>query len=108
MENESEELLRELLVVEHIVRENPCKMNTGVIKSLTNVIHNFIGEQCMENASRTDVARYYGRDVRTITRWKEQYPDFPVAHHHGHREISYNWFDVVKWKIKHKELWEGD
>lgn len=103
---EQEELVEELLVLNTIVQENPCGMNLGLMSALKEVVKSFIGKACIEGASREQVARYLGRDVRTITRWKDQYEDFPKSKHQGHKEISYDWIDVVRWKRKHVELFK--
>lgn len=87
-----------------MVRENPCGMKSIVLKSITEVLHSFVGRYCIESASKDQVAKYFNRDVRTITRWQQQYPDFPKPRHEGHHEVSYNWEEVVMWKIKHKEM----
>ena len=103
--NEQQELLTELMVVENMIRENPCRMNMGLIGALKEVMRSFVGKYCIESASKDQVASYLQRDVRTITRWQKDYHDFPQPRHEGHREVSYNWHDVVLWKMKHKEIY---
>lgn len=106
MENETEELLKELVIVETMIKENPCRMNHTVMSALREVVHTFIGKNCVEGASRDQVARYLERDVRTITRWQQAYEDFPKPRHDGHKEVSYTWTDVVAWKLAHKDIYE--
>lgn len=77
--DERQRLLEEWMVMGTIVDENPCGMKNGLFAALREVVHSFIGKACIEGASREQVARYLQHDVRTITRWKEQYPDFPKA-----------------------------
>lgn len=68
MENkEQEDLLMELMAIEVMVKENPCKVKCGVLASLKDVIHSFIGQHCMAGATREQVAKYLERDVRTIS-----------------------------------------
>lgn len=105
--NEREKLLEEIYVAELLIKENPCGMNGVVFKSIAIVIKGLLSNRFMKGASRTQVARYLGRDVRTLTRWQKEYDDFPKAGHDGHLEVSYNWWDVVKWRLKHNELYKG-
>ena len=105
MDDIQEELAEELMIMQSLIEENPCKMKHSLLTALKDVVHSFIGKNCIEGASREQVARYFGRDVRTLTRWKNTYADFPVARHNGHKEVSYDWIDIVRWKLSHKELW---
>ena len=74
MENkEQQDLLMELMAIEVMVKENPCKVKCGVLASLKEVIPTFIGNHCMSGATREQVAKYFGRDVRTISHWREKY-----------------------------------
>lgn len=104
MENNKQELLEELLTIETLVRENPCRMRDGLIGAIKEVFHSFVGKYCIESASKDQVAIYFNRNVRTITRWMQTYPDFPKPRHEGHHEVSYNWVEVVQWKLKHHDL----
>lgn len=96
-----EQLLEDLQVAELMVAQNPCRMPDGVLSALSGTIKGLLGAHFMKGASKEQVAVYLGRDVRTITRWQQQYPDFPRARHEGHQEVSYNWLEVVRWKVKH-------
>ena len=104
---EQQDLLAELMAIEVMVKENPCKIKCGVLSSLREVIHAFIGNHCMAGATREQVAKYFERDVRTISHWKEKYDDFPKPKKDFAQNKTYNWIDVVKWKINHKELFEN-
>lgn len=109
MENkEQEDLLMELMAIEVMVKENPCKVKCGVLASLKDVIHSFIGQHCMAGATREQVAKYLERDVRTISFWKEKYDDFPEPKKDFAKNKTYNWLDIVKWKMKHRELYENN
>lgn len=103
---EQEDLLAELMAIEVMVKENPCKVKCGVLSSLREVIHTFIGNHCMAGATREQVAKYFERDVRTISHWREKFDDFPKPKKDFAQNKTYNWLDVVKWKINHKELFE--
>lgn len=103
---EQQDLLAELMAIEVMVKENPCKVKCGVLASLKEVIHSFIGNHCMAGATREQVAKYFERDVRTISHWREKYDDFPQPKKDFAQNKTYNWIDVVKWKLKHKELFE--
>lgn len=96
-----EQLLEDLQVAELMVAQNPCRMPDGVLSALSGTIKGLLGTHFMKGASKEQVAVYLGRDVRTITRWQQQYPDFPRPRHEGHQEVSYNWLEVVRWKVKH-------
>lgn len=102
----NKELLHDLSALSILIEENPCGMKNGLIKSLADVVRGIIIQRCTEGASREQVARYLKRDVRTIARWQNMYDDFPERKHCGHKEVSYNWLDVVKWKKNHSELFE--
>lgn len=104
---EQEDLLAELIAIEVMVKENPCRVKCGVLSSLREVIHSFIGTHCMAGATREQVAKYFGRDVRTLSHWKEKYDDFPEPKKDFAMNKTYNWLDIVKWKLKHKELFEN-
>ena len=104
---EQEDLLAELMAIEVMVKENPCRVKCGVLSSLREVIHTFIGNHCMAGATREQVAKYFGRDVRTLSHWREKFPDFPKPKKDFAQNKTYNWLDVVKWKINHKELFEN-
>lgn len=106
MESVQKELIEELLVIETMLKENPCGMEKGLIKALKEVAHSFIGKQCLEGASREQVAKYLQRDVRTLSRWKQEYDDFPTPIlSPGKKEVTYNWMDIVHWKLAHKEIY---
>ena len=108
MENkEQQDLLMELMAIEVMVKENPCKVKCGVLASLKEVIHTFIGNHCMSGATREQVAKYFGRDVRTISHWREKYPDFPEVKKDFSQNKTYNWLDIVKWRLKHQELFDN-
>lgn len=100
-----ERLLEELHVAELMVMENPCRMPDSVLGALRVAIKGVMGVHFMKGASRDQVASYLERDVRTLGRWAHQFPDFPKARHEGHLEVSYNWMDVVRWKMRHSELY---
>ena len=101
-----EELLVELAVVETMIKENPCGLRGSIFEALKDVVKTFIGTHCVQGATREQVAKYFGRDVRTISHWKEKYDDFPKPKKDFAQNKTYNWLDVVKWKINHKELFE--
>ena len=105
MEDNRQQLLEELLTAEVLIRENPCRLNNNVLGALKDVMRSFIGKYCIESASKDQVAIYLQRDVRTISRWMKDYSDFPKPRHEGHHEVSFNWMEVVHWKLKHKELY---
>lgn len=107
MEANQEELLKELIIVETMVKENPCRMKQGLLSSLTEVVRSFIGKHCIEGATREQVAKYFQRDVRTISHWKDRYDDFPKVKKDFSQNKTYNWIDIVEWKLKHKELYEN-
>ena len=96
-----EQLLEDLQVAELMIEQNPCRMPDGVLSALSGTIKGLLGTHFMKGASKEQVAVYLGRDVRTITRWQQQYPDFPKPRHEGHQEVSYNWLEIVRWKVKH-------
>lgn len=109
MESNQQELLVEVMTIETLVKENPCHMKDGLIGALKEVMHSFIGKYCIEHASKEQVALYLGKDIRTISNWQRKYPDFPIGKKTGYIEKSYNWMDIVRWKLKHKELFsDGD
>jgi hypothetical protein len=43
--------------------------------------------------------------VRTISHWKERFDDFPKPKKDFAQNKTYNWLDVIEWKIRHKELY---
>lgn len=104
MEGREDELLNELLVIQTLVVENPCRMNAAVKKGISVAIKTLIGSHLGSGASREQAARYLERDVRTLTRWRELYEDFPKPRHEGHLEISYDWVELIKFKLAHPEL----
>ena len=81
-------------------------MHDGLIGAIKEVFHGFVGKYCIESASKDQVATYLHRDVRTITRWSHEYSDFPHPRHEGHHEVSYNWMEVIRWKLNHQELFK--
>lgn len=105
--NDQDELLREMLVIETMVKENPCRMKKGLISSLTDVVRSFIGEHCIEGATREQVAKYFQRDVRTLSHWKDKYDDFPKCKKDFAHNKTYRWTDIIEWKLKHKDIWEN-
>lgn len=105
-DNSKEELLAELAVIDIMVKENPCGLKEGLFSSLREVLKSFIGNHCLQGATREQVAKYFGRDVRTISHWKEKYDDFPESKKNFAQNKTYNWMDIIKWKINHKELFE--
>lgn len=107
MENNQEELLREILVVETMVKENPCGMKQRIISSLTEVVRSFIGQHCIEGATREQVAKYLGRDVRSLAHYKAKYDDFPKTIKNFAHNKTYNWMDIIDWKLKHKDIFEN-
>lgn len=107
MEDKSkEELLAELAVVETMIKENPCGLRVNIFEALKDVVKTFIGTHCVQGATREQVAKYFGRDVRTISHWKEKYDDFPEPQKNFAQNKTYNWMDIIKWKIDHKGLFE--
>lgn len=103
---EQQDLLAELMAIEVMVKENPCKVKCGVLASLKEVIQSFIGNHCMAGATREQVAKYFERDVRTLSYWREKYDDFPQPKKDFAQNKTYNWIDIVKWKLNHKELFD--
>ena len=103
---DKEELLMELAVIETMIKENPCGLKDGLLRSLKEVFRTFIGNHCVEGATREQVAKYFGRDVRTISHWKEKYPDFPEPKKNFANNKTYNWMDIIDFKLRHKELTE--
>ena len=106
-DKEKEDLLIEIAVVEKLVKENPCRMKAGIFHALRDVVHSFIGKHCIEGATREQVAKYLERDVRTISYWREKYHDFPEPKKDFAHNKTYNWLDVIEWKIRHKELYNS-
>lgn len=104
--NDQDELLREMLVIETMVKENPCRMKKGLISSLTDVVRSFIGQHCIEGATREQVAKYLGRDVRSLSHYKAKYKDFPDTITNFAHNKTYNWIDIIGWKLKHKDIFE--
>lgn len=104
--NNKEDLLIELAVIETMVRENPCGLRDGLLRSLKDVIRTFIGNHCVQGATREQVAKYFQRDVRTLSHWKDKYDDFPECKKDFAHNKTYNWMDIIEWKLKHKEIWE--
>lgn len=102
-----DQLLEDIQVAELMVKENPCRMPDGVLTAMSWAIKGMLGTHFMKGASKEQVAVYLKRDVRTITRWQSQYKDFPMPRHEGHQEVSYNWLEVIRWKLKHKDIYKG-
>lgn len=100
-----EKLLEDLHVTELMVMQNPCRMPDKVLEAISAAIKGLMGTHFMKGASRDQVASYLERDVRTLARWSHQFADFPVPRHEGHLEVSYNWMDVVRWKMKHMDIY---
>lgn len=105
--NNKEDLLIELAVIETMVKENPCGLKEGLLRSLKDVIRSFIGAHCVQGATREQVAKYFGRDVRTLSHWREKYPDFPAPKKDFANNKTYNWMDIIEWKLRHKEIFEN-
>ena len=89
------ELINDLADLQTLVRENPCKLSHTLLAALHEVLCNFIGRHCIGTASKDQVAIFFNRDVRTISRWQERYPDFPQPRHNGHREVGYDWMEIL-------------
>lgn len=107
MENNSkEELLMELAVVNTMITENPCGLKESLFNSLKDVIKSIICAHCIKGATREQVAKYFQRDVRTLSHWKDKYDDFPECKKDFAHNKTYNWMDIIEWKLKHKEIWE--
>lgn len=106
MEKAKKSLTEELAVVSMLVNENPCGMPKHVLQALRIGVKTLLGSHIGSGASREQVARYFHKDVRTISRWKTEYDDFPESRHDGHKEIEYDWIEIVRWKMKHSELWK--
>lgn len=102
------QLLEDMQVAELMVRENPCRMPDSVLMALSWTIKGILGAHFMKGASRDQVAIYLERDVRTLTRWMEKYPDFPRPRHDGHQEVNFCWLDVVRWKLRHRDIYQRD
>lgn len=100
-----ERLLEDLYVAELMVQQNPCRMPDVVFLALSKTIKGLLGVHFMKGASRDQVAIYLERDVRTLSRWQKTFKDFPQPRHEGHQEVSYNWMDVVRWKLNHTEIY---
>lgn len=100
-----EKLLEDLHVAELMVMQNPCRMPDRVLMGMHAAMRGLMGVHWMKGASRDQVASFLERDVRTLARWAHQFPDFPKPRHEGHLEVSYNWMDVVRWKMKHTEIY---
>ena len=104
---DKEELLVELAVIETMVRENPCGLKAGLLHSLKEVVRSFIGNHCVQGATREQVAKYFSRDVRTISHWREKFDDFPTPKKDFANNKTYNWMDIIEWKLRHKELFDN-
>lgn len=107
MEANRQELLEEIMSVEALIKENPCGMSDGLIGALKEVLHSFIGNHCIEGASKEQVALYFNKDIRTITNWQKRFDDFPKGKKIGYMEKSFNWMDIIHWKLRHRELFAG-
>ena len=105
-DHNKEDLLRELAVINTMITENPCGLKDSLFSSLKDVIKSIIGTHCIKGATREQVAKYFGRDVRTLSHWKEKFPDFPSPKKDFSANKTYNWMDIIEWKLKHKEIWE--
>lgn len=101
-----ERLLEEIHLAELMVMENPCRMPDKVLAAIYWAIKGLLGDHFMKGASRDQVASYLKRDTRTLTRWSHQFGDFPKPRHDGHQEVSYNWMDVVRWRMKHADIYQ--
>lgn len=101
-----DKLLEELQVAELMIAQNPCRMPDSVMGALRVAIKGILGTHFMKGASRDQVASYLKRDTRTLTRWSHQFSDFPKPRHDGHQEVSYNWMDVVRWRMKHADIYQ--
>lgn len=101
-----DKLLEELQVAELMIAQNPCRMPDSVMGALRVAIKGILGTHFMKGGSRDQVAIYLERDVRTLTRWQKEFPDFPPPRHEGHQEVSYNWMDVVRWKLRHMDIYQ--
>ena len=65
-----------------------------------------VGKHCIEGATREQVAKYLERDVRTLSHWREKYHDFPEPKKDFAQNKTYNWLDVIEWKIRHKDIYQ--
>ena len=101
-----EKLLEELQLAELMVQQNPCRMPDSVLSSLRVAIKGILGTHFMKGGSRDQVASYLERDVRTLTRWQKEFPDFPQPRHEGHHDVTYNWIEIVRWKRKHSDIYQ--
>lgn len=105
--NNKEDLLIELEVIKTMVSENPCGLKEGLFRSLKEVFRSFVGNHCVQGATREQVAKYFNRDVRTLSHWREKYPDFPAPKKDFSMNKTYNWMDIIEWKLRHRELFEN-
>lgn len=96
----------ELAVINTMIAENPCGLKDSLFSSLKDVIKSIIGTHCIKGATREQVAKYFGRDVRTISHWREKYPDFPEPKKNFANNKTYNWMDIIEFKLRHRELAE--
>lgn len=107
MENkEREDLLSELAVIETMVRENLCGLKSSMFNSIKDIFHSVVGNYCLRGATREQVAKYLNRDVRTLSHWKEKYADFPSPKKDFAQNKTYNWMEIISWKLNHRELFD--
>lgn len=99
--NGREELREEVKLVELMIEENPCKMPDGIFSVLAKGLKALVKEHTEGRMSRSDVASHFHVSERTIQRWEEE-RDFPKPHRHGHKELSYNADEIIRWKMNNK------
>lgn len=105
-DHNKEDLLIELAVINTMITENPCGLKESLFSSLKDVIKSIIGTHCIKGATREQVAKYFGRDVRTLSHWREKFPDFPTPKKDFASNKTYNWMEVIEFKLKHPELFQ--
>lgn len=83
---------------------NICRMDDTILRSMAQGLKAMLHKQYARGLSREDVARYYGISIRTLERWRSEYPDFPTPRHFGGKEVTYDAEEVIAWKKNHKTI----
>lgn len=99
---EQERLLEELLVINKLIKENPCGMSIMTMKGIVAGLRSLFRMVDMD-MNLEQVSKYFRVDPRTIRRWRKEYDDFPEGKKCGDNNLSFPADKIVEWKIKHKK-----
>lgn len=87
-----------------LAKENPCGWGDAVLGTIAEGIELMMGERTKSGVTLMDLSEYYHVTIRTIQRWRNDFPDFPQPIDPYSKTLSFPTDKVVEWKQKHKEM----